>query len=280
MKKSLVLVFMILGICLLVPKLQAQTLNREEANEYIKSMPGFSIHKDNYFITGIPTNQSIRKNTSDIKYQISFKQLITRNTLPWNTYLFVTYSQKSFWNIYDESSPFKEINFNPSVGLGKPIFNKNNRMVGMASLAFEHESNGRDSIYSRSWNNINLSYAFNLNENTILSAKAWVPFMYKEGNPDLMEYIGYAEIKINHDFIRDKLSFELMARKGANWEWKGAVRSRVFYNPFNSANQYFMLEWYAGYVESLISYQKFTSMIRVGYVIKTDELNFLKPKKQ
>lgn len=278
MKKSFLLAFITVALCLSDSILCAQILNREETNEYIRTMPGFSIYKDNYFITGIPTNQDINSGTANAKYQISFKQLITRNTLPWNTYLFVTYSQKAFWNIYEKSSPFQEINFNPSIGFGKPIFNKHDRMIGMASLMFEHESNGRDSIYSRSWNNINIKYSTYLNENTTLTAKAWVPFMYEEDNPDLMDYIGVAQVKINHDFIPDKLSFELMVKKGLNWDWKGVVRSRIFYNLFNSANQYVMLEWYTGQAESLISYKQFTSMVRIGYVIKTDQLSFLEGK--
>lgn len=275
--KNLVLVSItFLGIISGGNVLNAQRLDREEVDAYIKNMPGFSIHKDNYFITGVPTNKRIDKTTADVKYQISFKQLITRNTLPWDTYLFVTYSQKAFWNIYENSSPFEEINFNPSIGFAKPIFNKEDKMIGMASLMFEHESNGRDSIFSRSWNNLHLQYATAVDSKTILIAKAWLPFMYKEGNPDLLDYIGLAEVTFIRELIPRKLSLEVMARKGLEWNWKGALRSRLFYNPFNSLNQYFMLEWFAGHAESLIDYQGFTSKIRIGYVIKTDEFDFLR----
>lgn len=280
MTQRFLLIVSLVFLQTLVPQLNAQTLNRDEVDEYIKSMPGFSIHKDNYFVTGVPTNKNITKATADIKYQISFKQLITRNTLPLNTYLFVSYSQKAFWNIYENSSPFQEINFNPSVGLGKPIFNKNDAMVGIAALQFEHESNGRDSIYSRSWNRISLQYSTPIDDKTIVTAKAWLPFMYKDGNPDLLEYVGLAELKFTRDFIPNKLILEVMLRKGLNWDWKGTVRSRLFYNPFNSTNQFFMLEWYAGQAESLINYDKFTSMVRIGYVIKTHELDFLRSRKK
>ena len=75
---------------------QTSRLTRTQINDSILKMPRFSGHKNTYFITGIPTNTSINKSNSDIKYQISFKQLLTRNTLIWDTYLFFTYSQKSF----------------------------------------------------------------------------------------------------------------------------------------------------------------------------------------
>lgn len=256
----------------------AQHLTKEETTEYIKTMPGFSIHKNNYFISGIPTNKTISSETADAKYQISFRQLITRKTLPWDTYLFVTYSQKAFWNIYKKSSPFQEINFNPSLGLGKPVFDKNNRLTGLATLMFNHHSNGRDSIYSRSWNSLNVAYSTLLNEKTMLTAEAWLPFQYKDDNPDILDYIGVAQLKLEREIIPKKLSAEIEIQKGLTWDFKGKVRTRIYYNPFKSKNQYLMLEWYAGYAESLVNYDQFRSMVRIGYVIKTNELNFLKKK--
>lgn len=77
-----------------------EKLTREQVNDSIQKMSRFSIYKDNYFITGIPLNEKVDRQSADVKYNVSFKQLITRNTLPWDTYLFVTYSQKSFWNIF------------------------------------------------------------------------------------------------------------------------------------------------------------------------------------
>lgn len=266
-------------LILITSNLNAQKLSREEVYDSIKKMPSFSIYKDNYFISGVPLNRNINDNTADLKYQISFKHLVARRNMPWNTHLFVTYTQKAFWNLYKFSSPFRDINFNPAIGIGKPFFNKEEKINGIASLMINHNSNGRDSIYSRSWNSVNLKYATRINPKTILSVEAWVPFKYKKGNPDLFDYIGFTEINILHDFKPDKLIFELMLNKGAQWDWKGTVRSRLYYNPFKTKNQYFMLEWFAGYAENLINYKQYTSAIRIGYVIKSDEFNFLRSKR-
>ncbi|MDT0649439.1 phospholipase A [Autumnicola edwardsiae] len=254
----------------------AQGLTREQVDDTIENMPSFSIHKNNYFITGIPLNRSVSEN-ADAKYQISFKQLLTRNTLPLNTYLFLTYTQKAFWDLYSFSSPFSEINFNPGIGLGKPIFNKDDKLMALAYLEYEHESNGRDSIYSRTWNRISLSFETAVNSRTTVRLKGWLPFRYKVDNPDLLEYMGYGEVNISYDLNPEKWILDLQLRKGNNFDdWKGSLRAQLFYHPFKLNNQYLMLEWYNGYGENLINYDEFRSMIRVGYVIKSNNLNFFK----
>jgi phospholipase A1 len=253
----------------------SQRLSREKINDTIENMPTFSIHKDNYFITGISTNKDLNSKSADAKYQISFKALITRNTLPFDTYLFLTYTQKAFWNIYEFSSPFRELNFNPGVGLGKPVYNRNDDLSGMAYLQLEHESNGRDSIYSRSWNSLSLSYHTAINKNLLISVKGWLPFKYKKDNPELIDYVGYGKISLTYNLIPEKLLVDLMLRKGIK-DWNGTVRTRFLYKPFNSSNFQVMLEWYKGNAESLINFEENRSMIRAGFVLKSDELNFLK----
>ncbi|MDO6759503.1 phospholipase A [Tamlana sp. 2_MG-2023] len=269
---------LLFGLLLMTFQLFGQKYTRAEVRNSIQENPTFSIHHDNYIITGIPTNTDINSDTADIKYQISFKQLISRKPLVWDSYMYVTYTQKAFWNIYKFSSPFEEINFNPSVGLAKVIYDKDDRVKGLASVMLNHNSNGRDSIYSRSWNSLNFKYSTALNEKTLLSAELWAPFMYKEGNPDLLDYIGLAAVTVSRNLNSEKLILEIQAKKGLEWDWKGSVRSRLYYNPFKTKNQYLMLEWFAGYAESLIDYDQFTSMVRVGFVVKTNELDFLRQK--
>lgn len=254
----------------------SQRLKRAEVHDTIQTMPSFSIYHDNYIISGVPTNKPVDKHNADIKYQISFKQLVTRNTLPLNSYLFLSYTQKAFWNVYRKSSPFEEINYNPAIGLGKPVFNKEGYISGIAELQMEHESNGRDGMESRTWNRISGAFHTPLGRRTILSVKAWAPFTYKEDHPDLLDYVGLGEIKVEQTILSKRLIAEVTIRKGLK-DWKGSVGSKVYYKLFeNSGNQYLMLEWFAGYAESLIDYNRYTSMIRVGYVIKSSDLNILK----
>jgi len=263
---SIIITFFSIGILI------CQSLTEEKIKDsIINKTPSFSIYRDNYFITGIPTNSTSTKDNSDVKYQISFKQLLFRKTFSKNLYLFLTYTQKAFWNIYRDSSPFKEINFNPGIGIGKPII-RDNHLKGLLIFMFEHESNGRDSIYSRSWNNISLNYITKIGSNTEVSIKGWVPFLYKESNPDLIEYIGLSEVKFTHQIIPKKLMFDVTLRKGFSWDWKGAIQTKILFNPFKKGNQYLVLEWFNGYAESLENYSDHVSMIRFGIIIKSNYL--------
>jgi len=235
------------------------------------------MYNDIYFITGVATNQPISKEFSDIKYQISFKQMLTKNTLPFNSYLFITYTQKAFWDIYQSSGPFGEIDFNPAAGLGKPIF-KDNRLIGLLEFKMEHESNGKDSTDSRNWNRFSLTYNTALSKKMILSVEGWIPFSYNENNPDILDYVGLGEVKLEYTIIPEKLVADITLRKGLK-DWNGAASTRLLYKLFNNlGNQYLMLEWFAGHAENLFDYNKYTSMIRFGYVIKSTQLNILRSK--
>ncbi|MDT0643630.1 phospholipase A [Zunongwangia sp. F363] len=271
MKRSLLLLLFII-VCF-SPVTHSQVLTRAQIDDTIASIPSFSIHKNNYFITGVPVNEEISKQTADVKYQISFKQLLTRKTLPWDSYLFLTYTQTAFWNVYAKSSPFAEINFNPGIGLGKPLYNKDDKLVAMGYLQYEHESNGRDSIYSRSWNRLSLSFEAALNSRTTLRVKGWFPFRYKKDNPEILDYLGLGEVNLSYQLEPKKWIFDVQLQKGLK-DWYGSVRAQLFYNLFKMSNQYLMLEWYNGYGESLISFKEFRSMIRIGYVIRSNNLNF------
>ncbi|MEO2128184.1 MAG: phospholipase A [Christiangramia sp.] len=270
--------FTALGLLLAnLASLSAQNSMRENFKDSVRKLPYFSIHEDNYFITGVPLNQKINSGSADVKYQVSFKQIITRDQLPFDTYLFLTYTQKAFWNIYEDSFPFKDINFNPSLTLGKPIFDQRERLKGLAGISIEHESNGRDSIFSRSWNRLTVSYVTKLSTRTTAKFEFWAPFSYSNENSKILEYNGLGEINLEHGWKPDKLYFTLRLRKGLNLDAKGSIRSRFYYNPIkkNLSNQYIMLEWYVGQSEGLLNYTESKSMIRLGYVIKSNELSFL-----
>lgn len=127
--------------------------NPDSVREELDKRPYFSLYKDNYFIGGTTIGSKPTNKNSDVKFQLSISQRLTKSKLPFDTYLFVTYTQKAFWNVFQESLPMYDLNFNPGIGLSHLVIHRN-RLIGQVSLLIEHESNGKDSIYSRSWNKI------------------------------------------------------------------------------------------------------------------------------
>ena len=102
----------------------------------VESIPPFGIYKDNYIVTGTSfSGGRVTKDNSDAKFQISLRHRLIKSILPLHTYLFLTYTQKSFWEIYKDSKPFYENNYNPTLGFGMPI-TRGDKVVGVGFLQF------------------------------------------------------------------------------------------------------------------------------------------------
>lgn len=247
-------------------------LVKEYSEVDLKTIPAFSIYKDNYIVTGFSvTGEKIDKNSSDAKFQISLRHRLYKGKLPWDTYLFFTYTQKSFWDIYKRSAPFTETNYNPTLGFGRN-FIRDGRIVGMGMLQFEHESNGRDSIWSRSWNKISLTGIYALNERFALQAKLWIPIMVADENHNLACYSGFGQAAVTYHSESRRFTASALMIKRAGWIFNANWQLEVAYKIFRKDEQYLFMQLYSGYGESMINYNRFTRYLRVGIVIKPGTL--------
>ena len=125
-----------------------QRIDADSMRRAFDKRPYFGLYKDNYFIFGPAIGSRPTNENTNVKFQISISQRLTRSTLPLGTYLYLFYTQKVFWNVLEKSLPMTDLNFNPGIGLTKPLFVKN-RYIGKVTLMAEHESNGRDCDASR-----------------------------------------------------------------------------------------------------------------------------------
>ena len=254
----------------------AQELNNESKtlkNE-IMDMPSFTIYGDNYLITGTTLGETPDANNSDAKLKIGFKQRLTNKRLPFNTYLFFTYQQIAFWDVFKKSFPFREINYNPSLALVKAHY-KNGEYNGFIQFQFEHESNGLDGDSSRSWNRFSLIYERFLSQRLTGIAKVWVPIGNMDGNPDITDFRGYQELslsyKMNQHFI-----FETQMRKAFSLDLKGSILIGANYRISERSDQFIYLQYFLGYSENLIDYNQSTQRLRIGIVFKDLFLRFRK----
>ncbi len=267
-------VFVMLTLAGIEVSLHAQIMKTENGERLSDSIrreydngPYFTLYKDNYFMAGTALGSRPSSINSDVKFQVSIAQRVTKSTLPFNSYFFIFYNQKVFWNVFQESMPVHDLNFNPGIGLGKLLIVKD-RVVGKASLLIEHESNGRDSIFSRSWNKISLCGSIYLSPQFMVHAKYWIPIVDGINNKDILRYCGMYQSGIQIS-SRDKkfgLAVTLVKRKGWNFNYNTIVE--LNYRLFKKDNQYLFLQYYNGYGENLLDYNKYHSRLRLGIVIK------------
>ncbi|MCD8177884.1 MAG: phospholipase A [Tannerellaceae bacterium] len=237
------------------------------------SRPYFSLFKDNYFIGGTTLGHKPTSLNSDVKFQISISQRLTRSHLPFDSYLFVQFTQKTFWNVFQKSLPMRDINFNPGIGLGRIIIS-NNRYIGKGYVMLEHESNGKDSIDSRSWNRFTGAVSLMLTQNIDAQVKAWIPIIDGENNKDILQYCGVVQFAGNYRTNNHRFNIGLILTKRGKWDLSFNTQLELSYKFNNRENQYLFLQYYNGYGESLLEYTQFRSRIRLGFVIKPQDFSF------
>lgn len=244
-----------------------QRFDPDSIRRDFRNQPYFGLYKDNYFIFGPSIGPKPTRKNTNIKFQISVAQRLTNATLPWGTYLYLFYSQKCFWNVLENSMPMTDLNFNPGIGLTKPLFVKN-RYIGKLSLIVEHESNGRDSIWSRSWNKISLAANIIIDPNLMVFGKVWIPIVDGENNRDILKYSGIYQCGVQASTENRKFtgSVTLVKRKGWNLNYNTIIE--LAYRWSTRVNQYIFLQYYNGYGEGLLDYKVFKSQLRVGIVIR------------
>lgn len=255
------------ALCQIVGSGPENVIDTDSLRRDFDNRPSFGLYKDNYFIFGPPIGYKPTPRNTNIKFQISISQRLTRSTLPWGTYLYLFYTQKVIWNILEESLPMKDINFNPGIGLAKPLFVRN-RFIGQVFLLIEHESNGRDEENSRSWNRISFGGNIMIDRNLTVHGKGWIPIVDGINNKDLLDYAGIYQmgVQVYSNNRRFSGSITLVKRKG--WKLNYNTIVELSYRFSRRDNQFFFLQYYNGYSEYLLNYKKFVSQLRVGIVIK------------
>lgn len=252
-------------------KYLSERYNADSVRAGLDKRPYFTLFKDNYFVGGIPLGTKPTGANSDVKFQLSISQRLTKSRLPFDTYLFIQYTQKAFWNVFQESLPMRDLNFNPGIGLGHLIVHKN-KYIGKAYLMLEHESNGKDSINSRSWNKVSFFGSVILNKNWELQAKTWIPIIDSDNNRDILKYNGIFQIGLNYRTDNQRLQCGAIFTQRKAW-FGFNTQIEVSYKFNERENQYLFVQFYNGYGENLLEYNKYKNMIRVGFVIKPKDFS-------
>jgi phospholipase A1 len=211
------------------------------------------------------TPEGINYDNMELKFQLSFKTKVLQKVLWGKADLWVAYTQKSFWQIYNTelSRPFREINYEPEVILNFPVkfrfFGFKTRMVG---ISFNHLSNGKSEPFSRSLNRIILHAGLE-RKNWTVYVRSWYGMSdYGSDNPDISEYMGRADLNVIYakngnvfSFIGGyNLNFNSNPRGSSEFSWSYPIKN----------NLKGFLQVSHGYGESLIDYNHSQTTVGVG----------------
>jgi phospholipase A1 len=216
------------------------------------------------FLTEFPNAEEDIDHT-EIKFQLSLKFPIFKDTFIKGSDFYVAYTNRSFWQAYNDlSAPFRDINHEPEAWLA---FENDWQLLGFDNrqndFGFVHQSNGRGGTLSRSWNRIYANFLFEKG-NGFINLKPWyrIPEDEKsDNNPDIHEYLGYGELTGAYKWGGH--TFSLLLRNNLQTtENRGAAQIDWSF-PFREKLRWYF-QYFTGYGESLIDYNASSDSIGVG----------------
>ena len=202
----------------------------------------------------------------ETKFQISLAKPLFYDVFGLRESLVAAYTQTSWWQITKTSAPFRETNYQPEIFLNfaSPKYLE---QIGVKNLKFGllHESNGRDGTNSRSWNRAYVQGDFVYGDLTI-SPRVWSVIGEKNDNKEILNYIGHGDLRLSYK-LNDQI-FSLMLRNNLHFDKtnKGAAELSYMF-PIFSSGVYGYLQYFTGYGESLIDYDRHTDKVGLGFVI-------------
>lgn len=237
----------------------------DQAYDYCKGyteegITGLTPYKPAYIIWQGGSPDPTDGERSYLKFQFSLKQHMCKN-------LYFSYTQKSFWSISRDSTPFKDSNYDPE--LFWAFRGDDGSMFKPGQIGFEHESNGREGIYSRSWNRAYWEPKFVYGD-VVVSIKGWYPIKgwsskgWKQNsdlsdNPDIEDYYGHGEVAAK--VSRGHWQFGARGRKGNKGSY-GSIQGDVLYKLRKNLSVY--AQFWDGYGESLLDYNKSSTRYGIG----------------
>lgn len=194
-------------------------------------------------------------NKYECKFQLSFKSKIIQGLFKGSGDLWIGYSQKAHWQIYNAelSRPFRELNYEPEVILNfathLPMLGFNTRML---SVIFNHQSNGRIIPLSRSWNRIIFQAGFE-RKNWQVYLRPWIRLPDEEDeNPAITDFIGRGEAILTHNLGKHQLSVIATHSLKLDNKNRGSVQGNWVFPVWGNFKG--QLQVSEGYGETLIDY--------------------------
>ncbi|HRQ48379.1 MAG TPA: phospholipase A [Rhodocyclaceae bacterium] len=161
--------------------------------------PALSVHEPMYFVVGGSDDLTAR-------FQLSFKyRLLDPAGVPVRWFgplagLHFSYTQTSFWDMTDDSAPFRDTSYRPSF-FWQGAMPGQGLVPDLLRWGYEHESNGRDGDGSRSVDALFAQPVWQSNfadGRTLTFAPKFRVYLDKSDNRNIHRYRGYADWNVRY----------------------------------------------------------------------------------
>ena len=256
----------------ITPEIPYETKDVKSIRAELDKEPSFTAFKDNLGLIGTTVGSKATSTNSDATFQLSVMQRLTDSKLIWDSHLFFQFTMSCFLNVFEPSFPLHDMSINPGIGLNKYLF-KDGKYIGQGYVMLEHESNGFDSIQSRSWNKLSVAATIQMTKNWEFQAKAWVPIVDGRYSKDIVRYMGVFFVASNFSTNDKRANLSMMftptyrSRPGVNSKFELNVRV------LRKKPVYAIMQYYNGYGENLLDYDKYHSRLRFGFAFKPRDFN-------
>lgn len=194
-------------------------------------------------------------NNYEAKFQLSLKTKVARRLFWGNGDIWVAYTQKAHWQIYNEklSRPFRELNYEPEVILNfatnYKVFGLDGKMIG---IIFNHQSNGKTLPLSRSWNRVIIQAGFEKNNWQVTLRPSFRLKDEVDENPAIADYVGRAEAIVVYNAGKHQLSTVMTHSLKFKDGGRGSIQLNWVFPIINNFRG--MLQVSDGYGETLMDY--------------------------
>ena len=246
-------------------------LEDKESQATIEQMlsSSFNIYayKENYFLPiSYDSKKREDRKQNEAKFQLSIKKPFSYNFFGLNETINFGYTQTSWWQIYANSAPFRETNYQPEIFMVIPHPSEENSTIKGYKVGFIHESNGQGGNKSRSWNRLYLETYLQLG-NLFITPQVWYRIPEKDeddNNPDIDDYLGYGDLKFFYAYKDHTFNLLLRNNLKFNDENKGFAELNWTFPFPNTKDTFGFVQVSNGYGDSLIDYDQEISRFSFG----------------
>ena len=218
---------------------------------------GLKYYEPIYMLFTHDFNKKPDRKADELHFEFSFERPITYDALGLGEKFSFAYTQNSWWQITQDSAPFRESNYRPELYVSAPVPFADELKIGAL-----HESNGKGGAESRSWNKAYVQSTWSAGGFSI-TPRAWYAFWLDRTNEDIADYMGYGDLRASYTFGKQRLSALWRNNLHFDGSNRGAIELNYSFPIFNSGF-YGYLRYFNGYGESLADYKRSVNKIGAG----------------